>query len=319
MLVIGENVMAEKQILPVVIIDFLSAERTMLFIQDFINASPNCELRFIIVDNADNMENQKILIKNMSLCDISDFEEAKVFCNIEKNIYVVIPGGNLGFARGNNVGFLLAKKLYNPQLVLFSNNDIRFPCDFRMEMLIQVIKERNDAGVVGPKVVGLDGKQQSPCREMSLYQRWWKKMLLWPLDRIIDKIFKIKIISNDLLEQCESGEVYRVIGAFMLCDAYKFEKAGKFDEKTFLYAEELILSERMKKKGYKTYYESGATIIHEGGFTTKKNYIPLRKLKQRLESELYYYKEYKKVKPIYIKMTKVLFSFYSWKISILKK
>ena len=105
----------------------------------------------------------------------------------------------------------------------------------------------------------------------------------------------------------------------MLCDAYKFEKAGKFDEKTFLYAEELILSERMKKKGYKTYYESGATIIHEGGFTTKKNYIPLRKLKQRLESELYYYKEYKKVKPIYIKMTKVLFSFYSWKISILKK
>ena len=52
-------------------------------------------------------------------------------------------------------------------------------------------------GVVGPKVTGLDGKPQSPCRELTLYQRWWKKLLLWPLDRMIYKVTLHSVIPSD--------------------------------------------------------------------------------------------------------------------------
>lgn len=312
-------IMANKKILPVVIIDFLSAARTNKFVADFRNQKTELKPVFIIVDNAGDAENQSKLTVEMRLCKVPGFSEGKVFCNTDEDIYVIIPGENLGFAKGNNVGFNLAQLLFRPQWVLFSNNDIQFTDGFRMDALIQDMINNPKIGVIGPKVVGLDGKPQTPCKELDLYQRWWKKLFLWPLDRLIYKIIKRTVIPSDLEDSAKSGQVYRLIGAFLLCDGDKFIQVGQFDECTFLYAEELILAERMRNSGYITYYESNVELIHEGGYTTKKKFVPISKVAQRLESELYYYEKYKHVNRFEINMTKLLFKVYKTKLWIFKR
>ena len=311
--------MIDKQILPVVIIDFLSAERTHQFVADFRNQKTRFKLVFIIIDNAGDIENQNKLTEGMQTREISGFCEGKVFSNIYNDVYVVAPGVNLGFAKGNNVGFHLAQSLFNPKWVLFSNNDIQFTSFFSLDLLVQDMMNNPQIGVIGPKVVGLDGKPQTPCRELNLYQRWWKKLILWPFDRIIYRVCKRTVIPSDLEDSSQSGQVYRLIGAFLLCDADKFSRIGQFDEHTFLYAEEMILAERIINSGYLTYYESGVELIHEGGFTTRKKFVPINKIEQRLESELYYYEQYKRVKRFKINITKLLFSVYKIKIRIFNR
>ena len=311
--------MNERQILPVIIIDFLSADRTFQFIRDFNKITSEYVFKYFIVDNAGETSNRSKLLQGMKIRKISEFQDGSVYCNSSETIFVIEPGKNLGFAKGNNCGFRLANLVCHPKYVLFSNSDILLDETFDIDLLIHKMRKDTRIGVVGPKVTGLDGKPQSPCRELTLYQRWWKKLLLWPLDRMIYKVTLHSVIPSDLIANGAEGTVYRVIGAFMLCDADKFVQSGQFDENTFLYAEELILAERMKANGYCTYYEPKVSLIHEGGYTTKKQLVPLKKLKQRLQSELYYYHRYKGVPMFAIGLTRVLFAMYEVKVKLLKR
>ena len=49
------------------------------------------------------------------------------------------------------------------------------------------------------------------------------------------------------------------------------QKTGGFDERFFMYAEDIDLSYRIKKAGYKIYYFAGTTITHYKGSSTKKD------------------------------------------------
>lgn len=311
--------MNERQILPVIMIDFLSADRTFQFIRDFNKITSEYVFKYFIVDNAGEPSNRSKLLQGMKIRKTPKFQDGQVYCDSSETIFVIEPGKNLGFAKGNNCGFRLANLVCHPKYVLFSNSDILLDETFDIDLLIHKMREDTRIGVIGPKVTGLDGKPQSPCRELPLYQRWWKKLLLWPLDRMIYKVTRHSVIPSDLIANGAEGTVYRVIGAFMLCDADKFVQIGQFDENTFLYAEELILAERMKTTGYCTYYEPKVSLIHEGGYTTGKQMVPLKKLKQRLQSELYYYHRYKGVPMFGIRLTWVLFALYEVKVKLLKR
>lgn len=303
-----------NNILPIIIIDYFSAIQTKTCIEMYQREIRNNALAFIIVDNSNNDDNFNRLTdgKILNKCYIDGFE---VYTDI--NIAYVKSDINLGFAKGNNLGFKVALKLYKFDYVLFSNNDIRLK-QFDISILIADIQKNTNVAIVGPKVVGLDNKTQSPHKYRNIFQRWWKLLILYPFNEVIHKINNNYIIESDIICNAKRGYVYRVIGAFMLCDAAIFENINGFDENTFLYAEELILSEKLKTLGYRFYYDDRIEIVHEGGFTTKKE-IPdyLKKLKKRFDSELYYYDKYMKVNESVINITKILFGFYSIKYKII--
>ena len=70
-------------------------------------------------------------------------------------------------------------------------------------------------------------------------------------------------------------EVDILSGAFMFIKSEAIEKCSMLDETFFMYGEDIDLSYRIKKAGYKNYYFSGSTIIHYKGESYEKK---LRKL-----------------------------------------
>lgn len=297
----------------IVIIDYKSSERTRKYIDDARKAFQNVKVSFVAVDNSDDSSSHNTLLTALHANHrVDDISGCEVYTN-EKDVYVVISGRNQGFAKGNNLGFAVANAVIKPDYVIFSNNDIVYTDSFDINRLIDVFQEHHDVGEAGPRIIGLDKKDQSPCQYQNIYSRWWKLCLLWPINSLL------KLNTTDTIYNSESGYVYRLLGAFIVCEAKKFQEIDGFDEHTFLFAEEPILSERFKTKNYKTYYLNDIVLVHEGGYTIKKSdYDYLMRTKERFKSELYYYRNYIHTPKIIIQFTKFIFEIYVVKYKIYK-
>lgn len=163
------------------------------------------------------------------------------------SIILVKSPHNGGFAKGNNLGAKVAQIVFKPEYLLFTNNDILFPEQIDINQLVRHLYESSNIAIVGPKILGLNGKPQSPARQVDIWHRWIYPMLFWPFGYYLKSIGKITQKSGDTIPNAVSGTVYRVMGSFMLCHSQRFFECGMFDENTFLYGEEMILSERLKK------------------------------------------------------------------------
>lgn len=322
-----------KRIIPIVIIDFNSFRRTLEYIEDFIkDVVIDDDLTFIIVDTTENEENYYNFKNGLSdRTQINSCKEIitsnnKVLKAMKYNIFIenktvdvvhIKCKENYGFAIGNNIGTEIAKENYKFDYILFSNSDITFNNGLNLNRMINKFSNDPSIALVGPKVVGLDGKNQSPCKKLNLWTRWNFNSIIWPLNSII----RIKALNtyDDLMILDGNSYVYRIIGAFMLFDFNKFLEIGMFDEGTFLYAEELIIAEKLIEKKYKTLYFSEESILHEQGFSINKKFGDYGSLKNKFKSEMYYYKNYRKVSNFRISVSKILFNIYLYKLIIVRK
>ena len=321
-----------KNTIPIVIIEFNTYKRTIKYIKDFLKYVVSDNVSFIIVDNSETNENYynlkkeinkifgcmyDVVNKDLEKCD-DRIKKIELFSfikdNIKFEIITVKSKNNYGFAIGNNIGANVAKYYYLIDIIIFSNSDIRFKQEFNLLELVNLFEKNNRIALIGPNIIGLDNKKQTPSVKMSLLRRWDIASLLWPLNKIIGLNY-----SNDILNVNENCFVYRIIGAFMIFNFYKFEEIGQFDETTFLYGEEIIIAEKLKKYNYLTYYSSTHTLIHEQGGSTKKSVNELKKIKLMYDSEIYYYKEYREYSFIRLLISRVLFTIYIFKLRIFKK
>jgi GT2 family glycosyltransferase len=175
-------------------------------------------------------------------------------------------------------------------VLLFTNNDLHLVSDDVVERLVEKLKELPDIGVIGPEIIGMDGKRQSPEPYMGLWKRYVWMYLSTPF---LSRAAKRRIFALDTAEKATEGECYRVMGSFFLCTREAWELTGGMDTGTFLYAEEPILSERMLRVGRKTYFMPAVTVVHEHGGTIKKHLEPKEAAWLQYQSNAYYYKSYK--------------------------
>lgn len=211
---------------------------------------------FIIIDNGSE-ENEKEKLINYAKRNNWKIlkEDDEISENLDKdknksiNVILYILNKNYGYAKGNNFGLKLANLLgYNYAII--ANNDVILEEEV-IEKLLQVILNNEDVCVVGP----------------------------------IFKLFKLfyarKIKYNKIIFP------YRLMGCFMLVKIDCMKKINFFDENTFLYAEELILAEKLKSIGKKTAYRDDVYVKHLHGVSTIEHGEKKRFLLQ-LESDLYY-------------------------------
>ncbi len=313
----------------VIIVDYKTAERCVKYINDFCRTSDYKDVSFVVVDNTPNEENGNVISENLlesgfarsenyNLNDMK-FKHIRTFNRNGITVVYVSDKENRGFAFANNLGAEVAKNIFAPEYLLFSNSDIQLPEEFELSILKKELEDRKDVAMIGPKVVGLNGKDQSPGKYMSIYKRHIVPNLLWPMYKAIPKL---KQINYDVVNNAQDGEVYRIIGAFMLAREKPFFEVGGFDEHTFLYAEEPILTERFREKGYKIWYTNEVKIIHEQGVSTTdrtKTGIEnlLVKRKRVFDSEMYYYEKYRNCSRLDILLAKWMFQFYILKLRTL--
>jgi GT2 family glycosyltransferase len=190
---------------------------------------------------------------------------------------------NEGFARANNKALSVCKGEY----VLFLNPDTLIPEDC-LEKCLAFFHTHADAGAIGVRMVNGIGQylKESKRGFPSPSASFWKLTgvtKMFPRSRLLAAYY----MGN--LDENRSHKVEVLSGAFMMVKKEVLDKTGGFDERFFMYAEDIDLSYRILKAGYQNYYYADTTIIHFKGSSTKKD---VRNVRQFYKAMSQFVKKY---------------------------
>ena len=177
---------------------------------------------------------------------------------------------NTGFAVANNQAMRMAKGKY----ILLLNPDTVVRED-TFSKCVEFMEAHPDAGGLGVKMIDGSGnflpesKRGFPSPFVA-FSKTFGLSSIFPTSKIFNQ-YHLGFLDKD-----ETHEVDVLAGAFMLMRKSVLDKIGLLDEAFFMYGEDIDLSYRIVKAGYKNYYFAGTTIIHYKGESTKKgslNYV----------------------------------------------
>ena len=186
------------------------------------------------------------------------------------NLYFIENKENVGFSKANNQAVKLAKGEY----ILLLNPDTVVEED-TFKKVTGFMDSHPEAGGLGVKMI--DGKGNFlPESKRGLPTPWVAFYKMFGLSKLFPNSRKFGKYHLSYLNENEIHEVEILAGAFMLLRKETLDKVGLLDETFFMYGEDIDLSYRIIKGGYKNYYFPETTIIHYKGESTKKgslNYV----------------------------------------------
>lgn len=169
---------------------------------------------------------------------------------------------NLGFAGANNVAFAQARGRY---VVLLNSDAFLGPQTLRHA--VEQMDAEPGIGLLGGLLLGRDGAWQPSAR-------------LFP--SVVNEILTFTGLSGRFRNSRLFGRVDRtwadpkertdtdwVPGAFAVIRREVLESVGYFDERFFLYYEEVDLCRRIKAAGYRIAYRPELEVIHIGGESSR--------------------------------------------------
>jgi GT2 family glycosyltransferase len=226
--------------------------------------------------------NQFELVSTVIIIDNNSTDESLHLLPLNAKIHVVKNTENLGFAKACNQGFKLCKSKYilllNPDAVLLENT-IAASFDY--------LETHQDIDVLGCQLLNESNQVTPTCARFPKPINFVYHSL--GLSKIWPKIFHPPTLMTDW-DHKESRFVDQVMGAYMFMRKSVFEKAGYFDERFFVYFEELDFSLSLKNAGGKSFYHSGIQAIHTGMGTTES--VKAFRLFLSLRSRLKYAKKH---------------------------
>lgn len=246
----------------------------------------------IVVDNGSQDLDREQLIEFFEKNEwivINEDEVAVTEISVGHHV-LILNKSNYGYAKGNNIGLKFARKT-GYQFAVIMNNDVILKEPVVDELLL-VMGKNEKIAVVGPKVMGPDGKLQGPFRRPGIYEEFFYQVFypfLYGLEKY--KRRRERQIMEAAISKNGYAIVYRLMGCFMLVRLDIIEKVNWFDENTFLYAEELILAEKLLTLGYNTAYTSRVYVFHMHEISA--NRLGRNRKLIRLSSDLYYYRKYR--------------------------
>lgn len=172
---------------------------------------------------------------------------------------------NYGFSVANNQ----ALKLSSGRFVLLLNPDTVVEED-TFSKCINFMYRTPKSGALGVRMVNGEGiflpesKRALPNPAIAFYKSFGLAFL-FPKSKLFNKYY-LSHLANDVTTSVEV-----VSGAYMLIRREALEKAGLFDEKFFMYGEDIDMSYRLLKNGYLNYYFAETQIIHYKGRSTPNN------------------------------------------------
>ncbi len=173
-------------------------------------------------------------------------------------VEVVRNTRNRGFAAACNQGARLARA----DGVLFLNPDTRQIEDALTACHAFLAAPANArVGIVGVQLLDEAGRLQRSCARFPTPGRVIAQTV--GLDRLLPRLFPPHFLVE--WDHGETRPVEQVIGAFLLVRRRLFEELGGFDERFFVYYEDVDLCLRARAAGWETVYFTGARAVHSGG------------------------------------------------------
>jgi GT2 family glycosyltransferase len=165
---------------------------------------------------------------------------------------------NLGFAKGNNVGIRKSTGSY----IFLINPDV-IVLDGCIERMLSYMAENPRIGMLGPRMLGADGK---PYRSYMAAPTLWR---LFCRALALDSLFpKSRLFGGYLMPYFDGNRIAEVDvlnGWFLLTQREAVNEVGLLDESLFMYGDDLDWCKRFREAGWKNIYFPEVASIHYGG------------------------------------------------------
>lgn len=186
---------------------------------------------------------------------------------------------NTGFGNACNRGSVLAATKY----ILFLNPDTRvYANSLQAPVELMQAEANSDIGVAGIQLIDEFGAISRSCGRFPSVGMFAAKIIA--LNRL--KFWRHLDMHVSDWSHDTTRDVEHVIGAFYLMRRELFERVGKFDERFFVYLEDLDLSLRVHRSGYRSVYLAEAQAFHAGGGTSRQ--VKAQRMFYSLRSRLLY-------------------------------
>jgi hypothetical protein len=242
----------------VIIVNWNAGERLRACVRSVINNSNEHLLKIIVVDNGSS---------DGSLNTIREFS----------NVLVIKAGANLGFGRACNLGAIQSDAEFilflNPDAEIYGGNLIKVR--EYMELAVNA-----DVGICGIGLEDEQGRLARSCARFPTPSRFFANAIG------LTKLWPTLGCTMSEWDHRETRAVDQVIGAFFLIRRKVFESLNGFDERFFVYFEEVDLSFRARLAGWRSVFLADATAFHLGGGTS--NQVKAKRLFYSLQSRLLY-------------------------------
>ena len=243
-----------------------------------------------------------VIVDNGSLNNTGE-KLANLYKN-EKNIKIIILKRNLGFARGNNIGFRYLLNRAGCLFICMLNNDTEILQDNFYDLIMEEY-EKSFCAVIGPKIILNNNKvQKLYSKEVTIESvtndiNYMKKQLFYNRIHIVKVVnsinsffshiysFKGRTISQgtDQGEIRKEGIVLR--GCCLIFTPQYTEKFDGINDSTYMYREEEFLYLRLKENGMKSVYNPQIIIRHYEDASTDYVYKNLNeKIKFQFENDI---------------------------------
>jgi len=181
-------------------------------------------------------------------------------------VEAVNPGSNLGFGRGNNLGFSRT----TGECVLYLNPDTVMNLAALEHCLRRVLAEP-EVGLISPRLELADGSMDLACRR-SIPTLWDGFCRAAGLAGRFPRTKAFAGYNLTYLPVEGTYDVGAINGAFMLGRRTVLEKLGGFDEAFFMYGDDLDLCIRVHRAGFRIVYDGSHAITHLKGLSVARDF-----------------------------------------------
>ncbi|AIJ38239.1 glycosyltransferase family 2 protein [Flavobacterium psychrophilum] len=242
----------------------------------------NIDAEIIVIDNNSSDDSCKMMKQR--------FPQVKLIENKE----------NSGFPKGNNIGVAQAKGKY----ICILNPDTVVSEDTFAKTLAFAESQKN-LGIVGCKLIDGTGNflPESKRGVPTPFVAFTKIFGLYKFSNYFGKYYAQHLSEN------KTGKVDILVGAFMIMKRELYLEVGGFDEKCFMYSDDIDLSYMVLQKGKSNYYFHQTTVIHYKGESTIKDETYMKRFQEAMN---FFYKKHFKVSlffSLFMKTGIVVFSF----------
>jgi GT2 family glycosyltransferase len=227
----------------IVIVNWNSGTQLRKLIDSIVLYHHRLVQNIVVVDNASS---------DSSASDFADFS------GMPFKMQIIYNTSNHGFAAACNQG----ANLTSSEFLLFLNPDTLLFEGSLVEPIKFLKKPKNDGiGICGIKLVDDCGNSTTTAARFPTIFIMIGQ--IFGLSKLCPYFFPPHLMSSkDLKDSCI---VDQVIGAFFLIRRNIFDQCNGFDERFFVYFEEVDLSLRAHQLGYSSFYLSSAIAYHKGG------------------------------------------------------
>ena len=177
------------------------------------------------------------------------------------NVKWIMQNINGGFAQACNMGAAHASGNWllflNPDTIL--NTPVLNP-------LLEKAEQETEWKLIGIRQLNDAGKDTHPH---GVFLKWWN---VWPPFRSLERLLKGREFSRQYLSTAPITFPDWISGAFVLIRKNDFEELGGWDERFWMYYEDMDLSKRAADKGWKRVMYNELVCIHSHGGSSRINH-----------------------------------------------